>query len=132
MEEALRAHLLADPAITGLVGQRVHWGRRPQAGALPSIILFRMGGDRHYATDGPSDLVASRVQVDCWGTSYGSAKNVARAVRDRLSGMREVVNGVAFRGSFIDAERDFSEGPAGADVNIYRTSLDFILWTDDA
>ncbi len=129
MEEAVTAHLLASAGVTALVGQRVTWLERPQASALPAIVLQRIGGQPDYAMDGPTGLAQSRVQVDCWGGAYATAKAVARAVVEGLSGASFAGSGMTVHGTFFDNERDFIESDA-ADVRLYRTSLDFILWTN--
>ncbi|RZJ01817.1 MAG: DUF3168 domain-containing protein [Brevundimonas sp.] len=122
MEAALIAHLLATAGITAVVGQRITWGRRDQGGALPAIVLHRIDGAPDYHLTGASGLVESRVQVDCWGSSYGSAKSVARTVDTALSAARFTQGAVRFDAILIVDERDdtFDETATA----IFRTSLD--------
>lgn len=127
MEEALVAFLLADAGLSALVSDRITWGSRPQASALPAVVLHRIDGLRSYSADGPSGLVSSRVQVDCWGASYGSAKGLGRAVIARLSGYVGTTGGVQFQAAFAIDERDgYERGDSGADI--YRSSIDFDIW----
>ncbi len=131
MEEALRK-LLTDAAdVAALVAGRVHWVRSPQGAASPRIVLYRISGLRDMTMQGPSGLVASRVQVDCIGTSYGSAKAVARAVEDCLSGYSGQALATRFDGCFLIGERDDFEDAATPD-KLFRTSLDFNIWHKDA
>lgn len=125
MEAALIAHLLATAGITALVGDRITWGRRDQGGTLPAIVLHRIDGAPDYHLDGPSGLVASRVQVDCWGLSYGSAKTVARAVDTAISGARFTRGAIRFDAVLIVDERDttFDETATA----LFRTSLDLAV-----
>lgn len=122
MEAALIAQLLATTGITALVGNRINWARRPQGSALPAIVLHRIDGSPDYHLTGSSGLVESRVQVDCWGLSYGSAKAVARAVEAAVSAARFTRGAIRFDAILIVDERDttFDEG----NVPIFRTSLD--------
>ena len=130
MEEALRALLLSGSDLTAQVGTRVHCVRSPQAAALPRVVLYRISGERDMHMQGPSGLVASRVQVDCIGASYGSAKAVARAVETVLSGYSGTFSGIWFQGVFLISERDDYEDGDTPD-KLFRTSLDFNIWHKD-
>lgn len=132
MEEALIQHLLASSSVTALVGARVFPARRPQASELPAIVFTRVSGDRHYADEGPVDLVETRIMIECWATTYAAAKHVARAVRARLIDVKETLDGVEFQASFLEAERDLSEGGSGQAEYLYRTTLDFVVWHREA
>jgi len=127
MEEALIGYLLAHPAVAQAVGKRIWWVERPQGSQLPAIVLLRIDGGRDYRMAGASGLVNSRVQVDCWGNSYGDGKRGARAVVQALKGLTGTYGGIEIQAVFVDAERDFSED-AGASRRLFRTSLDFIMW----
>lgn len=131
MEEALRTLLLASAGLTALVGQRVHWVRSPQGTASPRVVLYVISGLRDMHMQGPSGLIASRVQIDCIGASYGSAKAVARAVEARLSGYSGSASGVVFQGCFLIGERDDFEDADTPD-KLFRTSLDFNIWHKDS
>jgi hypothetical protein len=125
MEEALIAKLLATAGITAAVGQRVTWKRRGQGKPLPAIVLHRIDGGRDYHHGGPSGLIESRVQVDCWGDTYLSAKNAARAVEAALSGARFDQDGIRFDAILIVDERDDTSDENGKPL--YRTSLDLMV-----
>lgn len=127
MEEALRTFLLASAGLTALVGTRIHFVRSPQGSASPRIVLYVISGLRDMRMDGPTGLIASRVQVDCIGASYGSAKAVARAVEARLSGYTGTASGIVFQGCFLIGERDDFEDADTPD-KLFRTSLDFNIW----
>jgi hypothetical protein len=124
MEAALIAKLLASTAVTNLVSVRINWSRRPQGAALPCIVLQRVSGlpDVHHA--GASGLVVSRVQVDCWGASYGSAKAVARAVETAITAQTFTQGATRFDVILIDSERDDSTDET---TPLFRTSLDLMV-----
>jgi hypothetical protein len=128
MEEAIRARLLATAGVTALVSSRVYCGARPQAGALPDIIINRISGAPVYTDDGESGIASARLQIDCWGQTYGSAKNVARAVIASLSAFFGTVGSTTFQYVLLDAERDFREGGSDAAEYPFRTNVDFIVW----
>jgi hypothetical protein len=124
MEAALIAKLLAATGVTALVSTRINWSRRPQGAALPCIVLHRVSGlpDVHHA--GASGLVVSRVQVDCWGASYGSAKAVARAVETAITAQTFTQGATRFDVILIDSERDDSTDET---TPLFRTSLDLMV-----
>lgn len=124
MEAALIAKLLATAGVTALVSTRINWSRRTQGAALPAIVLHRVSGlpDVHHA--GASGLVVSRVQVDCWGETYGSAKAAARAVETAVTAQTFTQGAVRFDVILIDSERDDSTDET---TPIFRTSLDLMV-----
>lgn len=125
MEAALIAKLLASAGVSALVGTRVNMGRRPQGEALPALVLHRIDGTPDVHHGGASGLVVSRVQADCWGSSYGSAKSVARAVEAAITAQGFTQGAVRFDVILIDSERDtnFEEGPD----TVFRTTLDLMV-----
>jgi hypothetical protein len=131
MEEAIRTRLLATSGVTALVSQRVYCGSRPQGGALPDIIINRISGAPIYTDDGESGLAEARLELECWGTTYASAKNPARAVIVSLSAFFGTVGGTTFQYILLDAERDLREGGGNADEYLFRTQLDFRIWFEN-
>lgn len=129
MEPALLAKLLASAGITALVSTRINWSRRPQGEALPAIVLHRIDGtpDVHHA--GYSGLVQSRVQVDCWAASYGSAKAIARAVQTAITAQAFTQGAVRFDVILIVDVRDSTFDET---TPLFRTSLDLMVHSANA
>lgn len=125
MEAALIAHLLDTTSITWLVDQRITWGRRDQGSALPAVVLHLVDGPRDYHLSGPSGLVASRVQADCWGATFGEAKILAKTLEAAVSGSRFTQGSIRFDAILIADERDatFDESATA----LFRTSLDLMV-----
>lgn len=117
MEEALTT-LLASVA-----SGRRYWVRAPQGATLPYVVLNIVSGVRDYHTKGPSGYVQSRVQCDCYGSTYSAAKTTARAVRAAASGARSG----DIQGIFVETERDLPAEDAGPVNNLFRTSIDLII-----
>lgn len=128
MEEALISKLLADSAVAGLVELRVFPVTRPQASALPSIVLTTISNIPVYTDDGDSGLHEARVQFDCWGQTYADAKLTARAVKSALSAFHGTVDGVEFQNVLILGERDSRESGSNAAEYLFRTMVDFQVW----
>ncbi|MDG3040439.1 DUF3168 domain-containing protein [Roseicyclus marinus] len=121
MEEALRSLLLANSTIAGLLAGGVNWGTRPQGQPLPAIVLNVITSAEGYRLKGRDGLLQARVQVDCYGSTYGSAKILSRAVIDLLGGY----SGGGFRGVFHVGTRDSREGGSNEADRPFRVSLDF-------
>ena len=128
MEEELKNHILADAGITNLVGNRVHWNERPQAKALPDILLRLVNNAPDYHSTGPSGLEDALIQVDCYGETYSSAKLTSRAIKSLLSGAQFTEGNIVFDGIFIEGETDTFEAlPSGAE-KYHRVRLDIRVW----
>lgn len=128
MEEALRAFLLANAGVSALVGTRVDWAKRPQASALPAVILHQISAPRTYTMQGRDRLIGYLVQIDVWAASFKASKDTARAVATAL----DLTPSDPLRAFFIQDERsDVDPGEAGS-TDIYRTSLDVRVWTTTA
>lgn len=126
MEEALKTLLLATSAISAIVSDRLTWLVRQQASALPALVLNVVSNVPEYSDEGEAGISQARVQVDCWGSTYASARALARAVKDRLSGTAETVAGVEFSAAWVELEQDLYE-TAAAGAPLYRVSLDFMI-----
>jgi hypothetical protein len=131
MEEAIRARLLATAGVTALVASRVYCGSRPQGGALPDVIINLASDEPVYTDDGEAGLVNTRLEIDCWGTTYGSAKDTARTVIASLSAFVGTVSGTVFQNILLDAERDLREGGSNASEYLFRTNIDFRVWYEN-
>lgn len=130
MEAALIAKLLATAGVTALVSTRINWSRRVQGEALPAIVLHRISGTPDVTHAGASGLVVSRVQVDCWGSTYSSAKAVARAVEAAITAQTFTQGAIRFDVILIDAERDDTDDEAPE--TLFRTSLDLMVHSANA
>lgn len=130
MERELATYLLAETAISTLVGDRIYWTQLPQGADRPYILLSVVSSVPDVVFAGATGLVQSRVQFDCWGEDYYQAKDVARALDTLLSGKKLTTPGsgaIRFEGFFIEAERDGHDDVDAPD-DLFRTSLDFIIW----
>ncbi|MEW7009491.1 tail completion protein gp17 [Lentilitoribacter sp. EG35] len=132
MEEALIALLLADSGLAALVGSRVFIGQRPQNKSdLPAVLLSKVSAPRDYHMAGPSNLIQSRFQCDCYGDDYRSAKLTARALMSVVNGYKGTQSGVVVQLISIDGERDGNETESAADRHLFRTSIDLLIWHDE-
>jgi hypothetical protein len=132
MRQALIDRLLADAGLAALVGSRVDWLKRPQAGALPAITLQVTSSPYTYTMKGRTKLVDRQVQMDSWAADYPTVEAVRLALVAALDGPYED----PIRGLFIENERESFEGRDDPDssgsTDFFRVSLDIRVWSDDA
>lgn len=80
IETTIRALLLADATVSGLVATRIYTGTMPQRATFPLITLKKIDKRSDLTLDdavGPNTL---RVQVDCWAQDVDGVRALAGAV----------------------------------------------------
>lgn len=93
---------------------------------MPRVTLQRVSGSPEYSDEGEAGLSSNRVQVDCFALTHAAATEVARAIRNRISGKNFTQSGVEFD-VFIDNERDDQDAFDGG-REVYQVSMDLIVW----
>jgi hypothetical protein len=126
---ALRAFLLGDPTVSSLVGGvRVHSSRLPQNQVEPSVVYVKVSEVGDYNMAGDSGLGQVRMQIDSWAQSNDAATQLANAVYDRLSGLRDTIS---FDSSSIDVKGTFlalGREDYDSTMQMFRVSRDFTIW----
>jgi hypothetical protein len=97
------------------VGDRVSPLIRAQDEVLPCVTLSLVAVAPMNHINGAPTLDQNRVQLDSWALTYGEARSVADACRAALEAA----------GLVMESEFDSFE----ADVDEYRVTQDFYLWT---
>lgn len=113
LETALRAYVLADPAIAAAVGQRMYPRRLPQGPTLPALVYLRVDTRREHDMDGPDGLPRPRVQVTAWAANVQAATELAALVRVRLDGYRGAWGDVTVGSCLCVGERDLDDPETG-------------------
>lgn len=124
IESALRALVLADSAVSALIGTRLYPQKLPQDPTYPAATYQRIDGPRLYDHGGATGLAEGRFQFDVWATTYSSAKAVAAAVRAALSGYSGTTGGVEIAFIRCLSESDRYE-PQEGDTGDRGVSMDF-------
>lgn len=132
MEEAFIAHLLANSGVQALArtapaAARLYWVEAPQNVAKPYATLFKVDGLRDTPLGGPNGFQSSRIQIDCYGLTYASAKGLSRAIEAAIGAGRFTISSIEFQGCFLVAERDGVEPDATPD-KLFRVSTDFLTF----
>ncbi len=108
--------------LAALVDNRCYPIKLPERAEFPAITYFQVSGNENNTHDGYDSTFEARWQISCWGTTYGSAKVLANAVKLALR---------TFSGSLIQTakkstmanETDFYE----PDVKLYHVPVDFFF-----
>lgn len=130
MDPNLRAHLIADPAVLALVGQRIYRQRMPQQDAaspkaFPAVVFQRVGGSELRQMCGTSELRTASMQVDVYGTRSDDVAAVADAIRARMGDYSGVMGSVTVQRVLLDTEFD---APPEAEPGLYRRTFTFSIW----
>ena len=127
--EELIALLLGATAVTDQAGRRVFPVSLPQGRTLPAATIYQVSSQPMYDDDGASGLTEDRYTVDCWGATYTAAKTLAAAVKATLSAYAGTPPGGSIALAFITLEDERDDRESGGDAESYpfRTSLDFIV-----
>lgn len=117
-EKLVRTVLLDHVGTSALTSSRVYPVLLPQQAAFPCVTYQRISGGRIYSLQGYANLQRSRIQVDCWGTSYGDAKNLYYQVKEAME------TAGTLKAILITRPDDMYDDDSG----IHRVSCDFSVW----
>jgi len=117
IEIDLRAAMIAAPAVTALVGQRIAAGILPEGELRPYVTYSLVTGERIPSMSDSGLMRHARMQVNCWSQSYSEAKQIALAVQSAIeaSALFEVV--------FI-GDQDLYD----PETNLFYMVLDYSVW----
>lgn len=126
--KALRARLIADATMTGLVGNRIYPGRAPQKPTMPYIVYHRISTVRAATLDtGNAKVPEVRIQCDVIASSQSEVETVLSRMRIVMDNFRGTSSGVTVLGVSVDDEQDQPEFYEGSDTVFYHSSLDFSI-----
>lgn len=127
---ALRSLLLADPVVSGLVGERVHPQTSPQGSQWPSI-TYSVTHEVLQVQAGRAALDRYEIGLQCWSreragvSAYDEATALSEAVIDVLIGYRGRIGDVQIQG-IVDVSK-YDDG-ADEDTGIYSVSIEATVW----
>lgn len=125
---ALRARLIADATISGLVGNRIYPGRAPQKPTMPYLVYHRISTIRESTLDvGNAKVPEVRMQVDVIAATQAVVEEILNAMRLSMDNFIGTSNGVTVLGVSVVDEQDQPEFYEGSDTVFYHSSLDFSI-----
>jgi hypothetical protein len=126
--KALRARLIDDATMFGLVGNRIYPGRAPQKPTMPYIVYHRISTLRSATLDtGNTKVPEVRMQVDVVATTQSEVETILNQMRLVMDNFRGTSSGVTVLGVSVDDEQDQPEFYEGSDTVFYHSSLDFSI-----
>lgn len=129
MQEDLIALALADAGVTAAVGSKVWWVKRPQGQAAPLAVMTMVSNVPGVAMAGETNWNDSRVQIDCYATTYAAARATARAFSTLFGGYSGTQGTTQFQGIFRISDRDLFEAGDTDQDRLYRVMLEFrVIW----
>lgn len=103
----LRSFLLATPAITDIVADRVHQSRVPQDSPFPHIWFGRTGSEGDQCMDaGSRRPLFQTFALECAATDLDKSQELADAVWDTLSDYRGTFGDMTAQGVFVEDQND--------------------------
>lgn len=105
--------------LSGAVDFPIAWGTLGSGVETPRAAMYRTSGVRGMHMQGLG-LMQTRVQIDCYGVSYGQAIGASKDIRTALEGYR----GGVIQGAFLEATRDQFTDDAQL---LHRVSLTFSI-----
>lgn len=135
LNNAIYQYLIADSALSALVGTRVRPDVLDDNDAMPAVLFYRVSGVHQNTVGGTfGEIAETRVTVDCLADSRAKANEVAEAVRLAMIAFAGTRSGVKIRTSVVDTgQSQFVNNPVGGtEVFRYVTSQDFrIFYIED-
>lgn len=122
LDEALRTFLLADEALSALVGTRIYPDEVPQGGTFPALRYLQVSLLADYTHDGDANLDMTRYQFDCYAPNRPQANQVATVLRTALSRLQKTrIDDICFQSVFmVNALSGYDDG-----FNQWRMVRDF-------
>jgi len=121
--QVIRDALLATPAVTSLVTDRIYASVAPQGCARPYVVLTLASAVPAHTHDGlPADLLEqARVQVASYGPEYAAIHAVAEAID-------EIVGALSGPSPAPSATRDNMRDMYDDETSLYVVAADYMVW----
>ena len=115
-EAALRSQLVANAAVTAIVGSRVYPLLAPSDAALPFVTWRRSGIVRQHSLAGPVGSPTVSVEFQLYAETYNAVRDLADKARQVLDGWGGTVDTVEVKHVSLEQEYDGFVQLAGSEV----------------
>ena len=126
----MRAVLVADATVSGLVGTRLHALALPERSALPAITYYVVDTIPNETLTGIAGISRARIQVDSFADTIGGAVALADAVRLALQMKNHFINGTQYINDISLASGEahrFERPDLGTAIRRFIVSMDFLV-----
>lgn len=127
IESAIRAALLADSTVAGLIGDRVYPLVLPQNPTLPAIVYQRIASPPDLSNDGPAGPLRTRLQLTLWASTWSGSRAIAAAVKAVLHGYSGSADG---QDVLLVAEANETDGYE-SETKLFRVIADYYVHTKE-
>lgn len=134
-EEVFRWLLLSDPRVARLLGTSIYAMIVPGDATLPFAGYSRQSIDRQGTlASGPSRSSVVTVELNVYAATYGEAREIASAVRERIDGFYGEAYGLDIGGIQLTSETDdFVTFGGEQTATAYQVTMNFsIRWQEVA
>lgn len=102
--------------LSPLVSSKVYPLVIPQEKVPPLIVYVRSEGEELRNIEGPMGIFKDTFQVDCWGTSFSSARDLSKQAKAALIDSKGTYSDLEVMGVWFKSQTDFYE----PELNHYR------------
>jgi hypothetical protein len=124
LQTALRSRLISDSGVSAVTA-RIYWGIVPQGAALPYVRLNTISDPRPEHLQGYDAARQTRVQADCFASTYGTARGLAEKIIAAVA-QPATTAGVRFGRTKAEGPRDLGEDTDSGSFT-QRASLDLLV-----
>jgi hypothetical protein len=132
-EQVCRAALVANAAVTALVGTRVYPVLAPATAAIPFVTYRRSGVQRQHALSGPIGTPTVLLTLDMYAETYEAVRDLADKTRLCLDGYGTAeTDSTVVKNVSLDNESDGFVQLAGGDTPpVYSVSQTYsVIWQE--
>jgi len=132
-EQVCRAALVANAAVTALVGTRVYPVLAPATAAIPFVTYRRSGVQRQHALSGPIGTPTVLLTLDMYAETYEAVRDLADKTRLCLDGYGTAeTDSIVVKNVSLDNESDGFVQLAGGDTPpVYSVSQTYsVIWQE--
>lgn len=132
-EQVARNALVTHTAVSALVGTRVYPVLAPATASLPFAVYRRSSIQRQQTLAGPLGLPSVNMEMQIYGTTYETARQVADVFRSVLDGFSGTLDNVVVQNSSLEQESDDFVQLAGAELPpVYSVTQNYALtWLEN-
>ncbi len=134
LEGDIVARLLADGAVSAVVGTSIYVESAPQSTDKPYITIQIIStANHHHLGGGGVPSAQSRVQIDAWCTKPSERATLVEAIRQSLQGLKTdiVAAGTRAKGiGFNGPANSYIQPPDGSDLGTFRGLCEAVITHD--
>ena len=132
-EAVLRAALVADATVSGLIASRIYPLMSSPETPLPFVLWRRTAARREQALAAPMGVPITTVEYSVYAATYEAARTIADAMRAVLDGYGGTVDNTTVNQTSLENESDDFVTLAGADLPpVYQVTQTYDVWWQES